>query len=99
MPSTALAAILTLALVPGWVFLQRRRRHTPSAPIQGIDQLLQVGAAGLATTGVAALVLLLLPLGRLPFLVDVDEWSRSGDPYLGTHPRQVIFSTMLLLSL
>ena len=98
-PGGGLALVALLALVPGWVFLRLRQRHTPLPQTAGLAQLLEVLAVGLATTGTAAVLLVVVPHRWLPFLADVDEWARLGGGYASTNPRNVLASAAAILGL
>lgn len=98
-PGSGLALLTLLALVPGWVFLRLRQRHTVQASSSGLAQLLEVLAVGVATTGTAAAALALPPHRWLPFLADVDAWARQGSGYASHEPRRVLASVVLTLVL
>jgi hypothetical protein len=89
LPGSGLALVALLALVPGWVFLRLRQRHTPMPQPAGLGQLLEVLGVGLATTGTAAAVLVAVPHRWLPFLADIDAWALAGGGYAAAHPRNV----------
>lgn len=99
LPGSGLALVALLALVPGWVFLRLRQRHTPMHQATGLGQLLEVLGVGLATTGTAALILVVVPHRWLPFLADIDAWALAGGGYAATHPRNVLASAVALLLL
>jgi hypothetical protein len=90
LPGNSLAILLMLALVPGWVYLRLRQRHTAISQASGLAQLLEVLAVGLGTTGIAVLVFVLLPHKWLPFTVDVDAWADQGTGYVRANPRMVL---------
>lgn len=50
-PSSTLAALFLLSLVPGWLFLRASEGARPPRPQSGLLELLEVIAVGLATTG------------------------------------------------
>ncbi|SNT61906.1 hypothetical protein SAMN05216276_108615 [Streptosporangium subroseum] len=75
--------LLLLALVPGWLYLRLRERLRPRSGATGLNELIEILAVGLVTTGVAAFLLLIaVPHSWLPFLVDVQAWAKSGTGYL-----------------
>lgn len=89
-PGNSLVALLMLALVPGWVYLRLRQRHTAIVQTPGLAQLLEVLAVGLVTTGSAVFLFALLPHAWLPFTVDVDAWAEQGNGYTRANPRVVL---------
>jgi len=89
-PGNNLAVLLMLALVPGWVYLRLRQRHTAVIQAPGLAQLLEVLAVGLATTGTAVLLFVLVPHTWLPFTVDVDAWADQGSGYARANPRVLL---------
>lgn len=99
LPGSGLALVALLSLVPGWVFLRLRQRHTPVHQAAGLGQLLEVLGVGLATTGTAAVVLVVVPHRWLPFLADIDAWALEGGAYAAAHPRNVVASAAALLLL
>ena len=99
MPTTASAAALLLALVPGWFYLQLAGQRRPARTRGGLSELLEVLAVGTATTGLSVLLLVLLPHRWLPFLVDVQDWAREGTPYLQTHLVAGAASAVFVLAL
>jgi uncharacterized membrane protein YidH (DUF202 family) len=99
LPSGSLALLLLLALVPGWVFLRLRQRHSAQPQMAGLAQLLEVLAVGLATTGTAVVALVIAPHRWLPFFADVDKWAQQGGDYASTQPRNVMTSVVAVLVL
>lgn len=89
-PGNSLVVLLMLALVPGWVYLRLRQRHTAIVQTPGLAQLLEVLAVGLVTTGSAVFLFVLLPHAWLPFTVDVDAWAEQGTGYARANPRVVL---------
>lgn len=89
-PGNGLVVLLVLALVPGWVYLRLRQRHTAVLQTLGLAQLLEVFAVGLVTTGSAVFLFVLVPHAWLPFAVDVDAWAEQGSAYTRTNPRVVL---------
>ncbi|SDQ37943.1 DUF6338 family protein [Quadrisphaera sp. DSM 44207] len=98
-PGSGLALLALLALVPGWLFLQLRRRHAPLQQSAGLGQLLEVLAVGLATTGIAGVVLAFLPHRWVPFLVDLQAWADLGGSYATANPRRILATATVLLVL
>lgn len=99
LPGSGLALVALLALVPGSIFLRLRQRHAPAQQSAGLGQLLEVIGVGLATTGTAAAVLVVVPHRWLPFLADIDAWALTGGAYAAAHPRNVVASAAALLLL
>lgn len=100
MPSAALTAAFLLALVPGWVYLRLRSGKNAALPRGGLDEVLEVVAIGVATTGVAAALWALLPVG-LTHLADVRELAANRQGYVDAHVRRVAATglTIFLLAL
>lgn len=100
LPGSGLALVVLLALVPGWVFLRLRQRHDPQNQPAGLNQLLEVFAVGVVTTGTVSLALAYIPHAWLPFLVDLDAWADRGGAYAADHPRQLLATgaTVLVLA-
>lgn len=96
-PGNGLVVLLVLALVPGWVYLRLRQRHTAVVQALGLAQLLEVFAVGLVTTGSAVFLFILLPHAWLPFTVDVDTWAEQGTTYTRANPRVILTTGASLL--
>jgi hypothetical protein len=89
-PGNGLAIVLMLALVPGWLYLRLRQRHSAAIQAPGLAQLLEVLAVGLATTGTAVLLFVVLPHRWLSFTVDLDAWADQGTEYARAYPRTLL---------
>lgn len=98
-PVTLGALLIVLALVPGWLYLRLVERLRPPATYGGLHQLLEVLAVGAATSGVAALAVLLTPHRLLPFTLNIDAWAAGGVAYLRAHPRPAAWSVALVFVL
>lgn len=98
-PSGAFAAAVLLALIPGWVFLKLRERRDAALPRNGLDELLEIFAVGLSTTGAALLVWVLLPRGWTTWLVDPQALADSGTGVLANNVRQTALTVGLVLLL
>ena len=91
--------LAVLGLLPGWMFLVMREKHRRGATRSGLGELLQVAAVGVGLTG-AALVAwsimseVIAPLG----FVSINEFASAGETYLAAHPRHVISTLALILS-
>jgi hypothetical protein len=91
--------LLLLALVPGWLYLRLRERLRPQSGSTGLGELIEILAVGLATTGVAAFILLVvLPHGWLPFLLDVEAWAKGGETYLLNNVRLAAATALVILA-
>lgn len=90
-------ALLVLALVPGWLYLRLDQRLRPSSGATGLVELLEVLAVGLATTGTAGFIFVILPPRWAPFLLDLDTWARLGNDYLRENVRPAAASAFALL--
>jgi hypothetical protein len=98
-PGSIAIGVLLIALVPGWVYLRLRERLRPAAENTALSELLEVLAVGLATTGVAATILTIVPSSWVPFLLDVSRWAIGGNHYVRDHVRQAVVSAFVLLTL
>lgn len=98
-PSSIGAIFLLVALVPGWLHLRLRERLAPPSGATGLSELLEVLAVGLATTGASVMILVFLPSGWLPFLVDLDTWAAQGETYIRQHVRDAVASVGGVLAL
>jgi len=99
LPDSAWVVLLLLTLIPGWVYLRLQERLRPPSNATGLSELLEVVAVGLATTGISALVIALLPHRWIPVIVDVDRWAIDGNAYLRDHIRIAIASVAIVLAL
>jgi Family of unknown function (DUF6338) len=98
-PNGVWAAVVVLALVPGWVYLRLRERHAPPNGSSGLAELLDVVGVGLATTGTAACLAVFVPHRWMPFLADLGAWARQGDRYPSEHLRPVVATLLIVLGL
>jgi hypothetical protein len=99
LPSSYLAAAFLLALVPGWTYLRLRARRDPSLPRTGLDQILEVVAVGLMTTGLATALWALLPV-NLTHLIDITKLTAAGGgDYAQAHVRRGILTLLVLFVL
>ncbi len=87
LPTTLSTLLLVLALVPGWIYLRLVERLQPPSGTSGLHQVLEFLAVGVATTGVSAMTVALLPHSWLPFTLDLTTWAAKGSPYLRSHVR------------
>ena len=97
-PATLGALLLVLALVPGWLYLRLVERLQPPSRTSGLHQLLEVLAVGVATTGVSAMAVVLIPHRLLPFVLDVPAWVAKGDGYLRMHVRPAASAVALVFA-
>lgn len=97
-PTTLGALLVVLALVPGWIYLRLVERLQPPSGTSGLHQLLEVVAVGVATTGVSAIAVVLVPHRLLPFTLDVAAWATEG-AYLRTHVRAAVASVPVVFGL
>jgi flagellar biogenesis protein FliO len=97
-PTTLGALLLVLALVPGWIYLRLVERLQPPSGTSGLHQLLEVLAVGVATTGVSAIAVVLVPHRLLPFTLDVAAWAKD-DAYLRPHARAAVASVAVVFGL
>jgi hypothetical protein len=103
-PTTFVALVIVLALVPGWFYLRLIERIERPRTSSTLHELLEVLAVGVATTGVSTLLFLLLPHSWLPFAVDVSKWGIKGNQYLKQHVRQsaaaaaIIFAASMMIA-
>jgi hypothetical protein len=82
LPTGIGALLLLLVFVPGWAYLSWVERVRPAVDRSGLSELLEVVAMGVATTGPAVLLLVLVPNEWLPFTLDLERWAGGKD-----HPR------------
>ena len=97
-PTTLGALLLVLALVPGWIYLRLVERLQPPSGTSGLHQLLEVVAVGVATTGVSAIAVALVPHRLLPFLLDVAALAKDS-AYLRFHARLAVASVAVVFGL
>lgn len=98
-PTGAFAAAVLLALIPGWVFLKLRERRDAALPRNGLDEVLEIFAVGLSTTGAAVLVWLLVPHSALPCLLDPQTFADQGASYLSDHVRRTALTFAAIFGL
>lgn len=98
-PSGAFAAALLVALIPGWVFLKLRERRDAALPRNGLDELLEIFAVGLSTTGAAVLAWLLLPRSSTGWLLDPQALADAGTGVLADNVRQTALTLAVVLLL
>jgi len=99
LPTGVVAIAFLIAMIPGWLYLRWRDRIRPPSNLHGVSEILAVASVGVGTTGSSAALIALLPLDRLPFLIDVDEWARSGNDYWRGHVRDGMATGMVVLIL
>lgn len=97
-PTTVVALLIILALVPGWFYLRLIEPLDAPRSSSGLHQLLEVLAVGAATTGVSVLVMVLVPHSWIPFSLDIQAWAGGGKKYLKGHIHQAAVSSALLLA-
>lgn len=88
-PASLTIVCVLLSLVPGWLFLRRLERIRPASNATGLNEILQVLAVGLSTTGLAVLIVILLPRG---WLVDPVALVKGGRAYVLAHLQRVALS-------
>lgn len=103
LPGGLLALLLAVALVPGWLYLHLNRRLEPARSRSGLDELLEVVAIGLLTTGSAVSAVLLLS-DTLPerfwpgwLFIELSPWASQGASYLAEHARQALVTGLTVL--
>ncbi|MCU1621300.1 MAG: putative rane protein [Frankiales bacterium] len=98
LPSATLTAAFLFALVPGWTYLRLRSSRSASLPRVGLDELLEVVAVGLATTGVALAIWAVVP-ASLSRLADVTALARGPDGYVEAHVRRLTVTMLVVFVL
>lgn len=98
-PATLTALLLVLALVPGWFHLHLIERVRPASRATGLNQLLEVVAVGVATTGVSVAATVLVPHRVVPFALDINAWATTGNAYLRWHLQAAVWSLVLTFAL
>ncbi|AHH16895.1 putative membrane protein [Nocardia nova SH22a] len=88
-PASITIVCVLLSLVPGWLYLRRLERIRPASKVTGLNELLQVLAVGLSTTGLAVLIVILLPPD---WLLDPVALVKGGKAYVLSHLRRVALS-------
>ncbi|OBA64002.1 hypothetical protein A5780_16715 [Nocardia sp. 852002-20019_SCH5090214] len=88
-PASITIVCVLFSLVPGWLYLRRLERIRPASKATGLNELLQVLAVGLSTTGLAALIVILLPPD---WLLDPVALVKGGRAYVLSHLRRVAVS-------
>jgi hypothetical protein len=96
-PTTFIALLIVLALVPGWLYLRLVEPLEAPRNSNGLHQLLEVLAVGAATTGISVLVIVLTPHAWLPFALDIQKWGPGGTKYLRGHLREAAWAAALVL--
>lgn len=97
LPGGAIATLLLLALIPGWLHLRLRERLRPARETTGLGELLEVVAIGLVTTGTSVLLVVMVPPSWMPFLLDVEVLANGGNDYVSENIRSVITSVVVVL--
>lgn len=97
LPTGLSAFLLLLVFVPGWAYLAWMERVRPAAGRRGLSELLEVVAMGVATTGPAILLLILIPHRALPFTIDLEQWADGGAEYLASDLDGLAWSAVLVL--
>lgn len=98
LPGSVGALLLLFALIPGWLHQQLMKRTRLRGSVSALEEVLELVAVGLLTTGVPLVVLALLPPQSHGPLVDIGAWVREGSVYFGLHLRRVAASSVLLLA-
>ncbi|MET8778795.1 DUF6338 family protein [Nocardia sp. NPDC004654] len=100
LPGSLALVFLTFSLIPGWWHLRLLERTRPAGKTGGLNELLQVLAVGLATTGSAILVLILLPKGwPNDWLADPAALFKGGNAYAQANLRRVAVTAAAVLAL
>ncbi|WP_425303653.1 DUF6338 family protein [Nocardia wallacei] len=99
LPGSLALVFLLFSLIPGWWHLRLLEQARPTGKSGGLNELLQVLSVGLATTGSAVLILVLLPDSwRRGWLVDPEALLKGGKAYVQTNLRQVAISVAAILA-
>lgn len=99
LPDNLGAVLLLLALIPGWIYIVQKEQYLPTPSRNGLGEILQVAAAGLAFTGLA-ICTWALSSGWLQTLGfgDFNEWGKTGSDYVSLYPTKSIVSIALLIA-
>lgn len=98
MPPTGVGALLVaLAFIPGWLYLTWASRLRLPAKRTALHETFQLIAIGLATTGPAVLLFMLVPHRWLPFTIDLAAWVGNDGDYRESHLKQAALTVILVL--
>ncbi|PKV78322.1 DUF6338 family protein [Nocardia fluminea] len=95
-PTSLTVVFVLFSLVPGWFYLRLVERTRPARKVSGLHEVMQMLAVGLATTGFALLIVVLLPSS---WLVDWVALVQDGRAYVLPHLRRVVVSIAVLFVL
>lgn len=98
LPGSFGAVLILLALIPGWVYYTQKEQYLPSTPRNGLGEILQVAAAGLAFTGLSLCGWMALSPSITHWgFFDFDAWARIGQNYLTSNPATTVYSLGLII--
>lgn len=97
LPDGVVVLSVSLALVPGWLYLRLRSRRRPASTATGLGELLEVVAIGLVTTGTSCLGLVLVPHRWVPWLLDPHDVALLGTSYLRQDVRSAFVTVAVVL--
>lgn len=99
LPASLAVVCVLFCLVPGWLYLQKVERTRPPAQNGGLRELLQVLAVGLGTTGLAVVLVTLLPSDWPSFSLDRSELEKQGLAYAQSNMRKTIWTAASILAI
>ncbi|MGF0319223.1 DUF6338 family protein [Nocardia fluminea] len=100
LPGSLALVFLMFSLIPGWWHLRLLERTRPAGKTGGLNELLQVLAVGLATTGSAIFILILLPDGwPYGWIADPAALIKGGSAYVQANLHKVAVTAAALLVL
>ncbi len=94
-PASITIVFVLFSLIPGWLYLRRLEATQPAETqkLTGLQEILQLLAVGLSTTGIAIFIVAILPRG---WPVDQQALLQGGHAYVWSHLRRVALALFLM---
>ncbi|MGM5066618.1 DUF6338 family protein [Rhodococcus qingshengii] len=99
LPASLAVVCILFSLVPGWLYLEKIEKTRPPAHSGGLRELLHVLAVGMGTTGLAIVLVVLLPAGWPSFALDRSELEIHGLRYAQSNLRETVLTAVAILVL